>query len=281
LKTPQDFGVSRDQPQPGSFRCGRACEGTSLGTRLHYCKLVIAIKTIISLLFSQTGLTYFYKWPIPCEIQILNLIKCGSGICNRCDQRLFLLASRFSRLAKSLWNQGSITTVSIGSRRLILNVSICYMSRRLCYIFTNRWKKLIEIITISRIGNFIKICLPEKARGLYILCVIYQHNNMKYFISWSWSSWRKTTALTPMSVFSLSIWSPISAYNGEITITIVSVHTAEIFLFLELIHSNMEGKSWYIKHLTSLPFTIWRTASFCSLNLSIICFCKCKIYCFL
>jgi hypothetical protein len=44
---------------------------------------------------SQTGLTYFYKWPITCEIliQILNLIKCGSGICNQCDQRLFLLVS--------------------------------------------------------------------------------------------------------------------------------------------------------------------------------------------
>jgi hypothetical protein len=54
---------------------------------------------------SQTGLTYFYKWPITCKIQILNLIKCGSGICNRCDQRLFLLASRFFCLAKSLWNQ--------------------------------------------------------------------------------------------------------------------------------------------------------------------------------
>jgi hypothetical protein len=55
---------------------------------------------------SQTGFTYFYKWPITCEIQILNLIKCGSGICNRCDQRLSVLASRFFRLAKSLWNQG-------------------------------------------------------------------------------------------------------------------------------------------------------------------------------
>jgi hypothetical protein len=33
---------------------------------------------------SQTSLTYFYKWPIICEIQILNLIKCGSGICNGC-----------------------------------------------------------------------------------------------------------------------------------------------------------------------------------------------------
>jgi hypothetical protein len=57
------------------------------------------------MLFSQTGLTYFYKWPITCEIQILNLIKCGSGICNRCDQRLSLLASRFFRLAKSLWSR--------------------------------------------------------------------------------------------------------------------------------------------------------------------------------
>jgi hypothetical protein len=55
---------------------------------------------------SQTSLTYFYKWPITCEIQILNLIEFGSGICNRCDQRLFLLASRFFRLAKRLWNQG-------------------------------------------------------------------------------------------------------------------------------------------------------------------------------
>jgi hypothetical protein len=56
----------------------------------------------------QTGLTFFYKWPITCEIQILNLIKCGSGICNRCDQRLFLLASRFFHLAKSLWNKGMV-----------------------------------------------------------------------------------------------------------------------------------------------------------------------------
>ena len=39
---------------------------------------------------SQTGLPYFYKWAIICEIQILNLIKCRSGICNRCDQRLFI-----------------------------------------------------------------------------------------------------------------------------------------------------------------------------------------------
>jgi hypothetical protein len=60
------------------------------------------------MLFTQTGLTYFYKWPITCEIQILNLINCGSGICNRCDQRLFLLASRFFPLAKSLWNQGTL-----------------------------------------------------------------------------------------------------------------------------------------------------------------------------
>jgi hypothetical protein len=35
-----------------------------------------------------------------CEIQILNLIKCRSGIFNQCDQRLFLFASRFFRLAK-------------------------------------------------------------------------------------------------------------------------------------------------------------------------------------
>ena len=41
---------------------------------------------------SQTGLTYFDKWPITCETKILNLFKCGSGICNRFDQRLFLLA---------------------------------------------------------------------------------------------------------------------------------------------------------------------------------------------
>jgi hypothetical protein len=34
---------------------------------------------------------------ITCEIQILNLIKCGSWICNRYDQRLFLLASHFFR----------------------------------------------------------------------------------------------------------------------------------------------------------------------------------------
>jgi hypothetical protein len=34
---------------------------------------------------SQAGLTYFYKWAITCEIEILNLIKCGSGICNGCD----------------------------------------------------------------------------------------------------------------------------------------------------------------------------------------------------
>ena len=52
---------------------------------------------------SQTGLTYFYKWQ--CEIQILNLIKCGSEICNRRDQSV--LASRFFHLAKSLWNQGT------------------------------------------------------------------------------------------------------------------------------------------------------------------------------
>jgi hypothetical protein len=45
---------------------------------------------------TQTGLTYFYKWPITFEIQILNLIKCRSGICNRCDLSL----------ENSLWNQG-------------------------------------------------------------------------------------------------------------------------------------------------------------------------------
>ena len=56
---------------------------------------------------SQTGLTYFYKWQ--CEIQILSLIKCGS--CNRCDQRLFLLASCFFRLAESLWNHGIFSVV--------------------------------------------------------------------------------------------------------------------------------------------------------------------------
>jgi hypothetical protein len=44
---------------------------------------------------SQTGLTYFYKWPVTCEIQILNIIECGSGLCNRCDQKLSVLASRF------------------------------------------------------------------------------------------------------------------------------------------------------------------------------------------
>jgi hypothetical protein len=44
---------------------------------------------------SQTCLTYFNKWLITCKIQILNLIKCGSGICNRCDQRLSILASLF------------------------------------------------------------------------------------------------------------------------------------------------------------------------------------------
>ena len=37
--------------------------------------------------------------------QILNLIKCGSVICNRRDQSV--LASRFFHLAKSLWNQGT------------------------------------------------------------------------------------------------------------------------------------------------------------------------------
>jgi hypothetical protein len=68
---------------------------------------------------SQTGLTYFYKWPITSKIQILNLIKCGSGICNRCDQRLFLLASRFFRLAKSLWNQGIHMTETMEKLRYV------------------------------------------------------------------------------------------------------------------------------------------------------------------
>jgi hypothetical protein len=58
---------------------------------------------------SQTGLTYFYKWQ--CKIQIMNLIKSGSGICNRCAQRLFLLATRFFHLALSLWNQGIFSVV--------------------------------------------------------------------------------------------------------------------------------------------------------------------------
>jgi hypothetical protein len=37
---------------------------------------------------SQTGLTYFYKWPITCESQILKLIKCGSTLDSRasCDR---------------------------------------------------------------------------------------------------------------------------------------------------------------------------------------------------
>jgi hypothetical protein len=45
---------------------------------------------------SQTGLTYFYRWLIMCKVQILNVIMCGSGICNQCDHSF----------AKSLWNQG-------------------------------------------------------------------------------------------------------------------------------------------------------------------------------
>ena len=72
----------------------------------------ILINTIIQAVYERAyerpGLTYFYKWPITCEIQILNLFKCGSGICNRYDQRLLLLASRFFRLTKSLWKQGRV-----------------------------------------------------------------------------------------------------------------------------------------------------------------------------
>jgi hypothetical protein len=57
---------------------------------------------------SQTGLTY-------CYMQMANHMRDSnsepnqvfeSGICNRCDQRLSVLASRFFRLAKSPWNQG-------------------------------------------------------------------------------------------------------------------------------------------------------------------------------
>ena len=40
------------------------------------------------------------------EIQILNLSSVEVGFATDVDQRLFLLASRFFRLAKSLWNQG-------------------------------------------------------------------------------------------------------------------------------------------------------------------------------
>ena len=98
-----------DQVQNLNLACDwpfvKICQ-TGLGKQ-HYCKLIIAIKAIISLFITQTGLTYFYKWPITFEIQILNLIKCGIGICDRCDQKLFLLASSYFRVTKSLWNQGS------------------------------------------------------------------------------------------------------------------------------------------------------------------------------
>jgi hypothetical protein len=49
---------------------------------------------------TQTGLKYFYKWPITFKIQILNLIKCGSGICNRCDLSLEKSLLKGERIAK-------------------------------------------------------------------------------------------------------------------------------------------------------------------------------------
>jgi hypothetical protein len=67
------------------------------------------------------------------EIQILNLIKCGSGICNRCDQRLYLLTSRLFRLTKSLlaavawinspvWSAGDLGSVEIS---LVYMTQVC------------------------------------------------------------------------------------------------------------------------------------------------------------
>ena len=50
------------------------------------------------------------------------IIKCGSGICNRCDQRLFPLASLVSFasqrfiLAKSLWNQGNVRVQALAKK---------------------------------------------------------------------------------------------------------------------------------------------------------------------
>jgi hypothetical protein len=82
-----------------SITRGSGIQGT-LGNK-HYCKLIIVIYSF------PNRFDIFYKWLITCEIRILNLMKRGSRICNRCDQRLFILASRFFRLTKSLWNQGS------------------------------------------------------------------------------------------------------------------------------------------------------------------------------
>ena len=89
---------------------------------------------------SQTGLTYFYKWPITCEIQILNLIKCGSGICNRCDQRLFLLASCFFRLAKSLWNQGITFYTSAHNFKFNAENNLCFLVLARFVLFGTRVK---------------------------------------------------------------------------------------------------------------------------------------------
>ena len=83
------------------------------------------------MLISQTGLTYFYKWPISCEIKILNLIKCGCGICNRFDQTLLLLTSCFFCLAR---DSGTRVGLTIKSYQEIVWNCLSYR-HNLCFIF--------------------------------------------------------------------------------------------------------------------------------------------------
>jgi hypothetical protein len=71
---------------------------TSLGNK-HHCKLIVAIMAIIiaysNVYFPNRFDIFFIQMAnITCKIQILNLIKCGSGICNRCDQRIVSFVSQ-------------------------------------------------------------------------------------------------------------------------------------------------------------------------------------------
>jgi hypothetical protein len=51
---------------------------------------------------SQTGLTYFYKWPTTCEIQILNLMKCGSRVRNNSRS---MIGKKFLMIDGKAWSE--------------------------------------------------------------------------------------------------------------------------------------------------------------------------------
>jgi hypothetical protein len=121
---------------------------------------------------SQTSLTYFYKWSITCEIQILNLIKWDL-------QPMWpeALPSCFFCLAKNLWNQGR-TFYSDQSEKNII------------FLLRSKWPvNLINTVARSKYIHILTAKQIIKCRSTGIFCRSLSVDQLLFWAQhfWSWT----------------------------------------------------------------------------------------------